>query len=204
MPIGDEAWKGQTGRRPGESGTREAIRAAARRGFAERGYDGASIRAIAADAAVDPALVHHYFGSKRQLFVATFGLPFDPAEMLPALIAQDPGAAGERLARFFLTILEDPTGREPVLAMVRSGTSASGAAMLRQFIDQAIVAVGHMLGTNQAALRATLCGSQMAGLAMARYVIGVEPIASASVDQLVAAVGPTLQRYLTGDIGGGE
>src|SRR3954471_3796844 len=97
------------GRRPGASGTREAIAEAARRCFGEAGYDRASIRAVAEAAGVDPALVMHYFGSKQELFVSVMALPFEPADVLPALARGD--RAGERLARFIVDTLEDPHGR---------------------------------------------------------------------------------------------
>src|SRR5258706_15310717 len=98
----------RTGRRPGNQDTREAILAAARRAFSERGFDGASIRAIATSAGVDPALVHHYFGSKDQLFVATMQLPIDPSQFLPKVFEGGIDGVGERLVRTFLQLWDSP------------------------------------------------------------------------------------------------
>src|ERR687891_2496194 len=96
----------RSGRRPGRSGTREAILAAAGRHFAQHGYDRASLRGIAAEAGVDQKLIAHFFGSKQRLFVAAVGLPLNPAEVLPTILAGDPDSIGERLAMFLTTLLE--------------------------------------------------------------------------------------------------
>src|SRR4051812_27986219 len=94
----------RTGRRPGNQDTREAILDAARKAFSERGYDGASIRAIATGAAVDPALVHHYFGTKEQLFLAAIEAPINPGELIPLVLSQGIEGAGERLVTTFLSV----------------------------------------------------------------------------------------------------
>jgi AcrR family transcriptional regulator len=192
----------RTGRRPGVSGTREAILDAARRAFAEHGYQHATIRMVADLAGVDPALVHHYFRFKKDLFVAAVQLPVNPAEQLSAVLAQDPDQAGERLVELFLSIWDHAADRSPLLALVRSAVGDErAAAMLREFITEEILGqIAHRLGGPDARLRATLIGSQIIGLAMARYIVRVEPLASAPPAQLAAAIGPTLQRYLTGDI----
>src|SRR6266566_170590 len=98
----------RTGRRPGNQDTREAILAAAREAFAERGYDRVSIRAIATSAGVDPALVHHYFGTKDQLFLATVDAPIDPGEILPKILAGERDELPERLVRTFLSVWDHP------------------------------------------------------------------------------------------------
>jgi AcrR family transcriptional regulator len=197
----------RTGRRPGStgpggSGTQQAILDSARAAFTSAGYDGASVRGIAREAAVDPALVHHYFGTKEQLFVAAMQLPFDPAAILPMLLAPGPDGLGERLLRLFLQIWDSPTTLSPFLALLRSAmTHEVSAAMLREFIGSAIIGrITAALDVDRPQLRATLVGSQMIGLGFARHVVKLEPIASASVDELVAAVAPTLQRYLTGEL----
>ena len=192
----------RTGRRPGVSGTREAILDAARRAFAEHGYQHATIRGVADLAGVDPALVHHYFGTKQALFVAAVQLPVNPVSQLMAVLAEDPGQAGERMVELFLSIWDHAADQSPLLALVRSAVGDEhAAAMLREFITEEVLGqIAHRLGSPDAQLRATLVGSQIIGLAMARYIVKVEPLASAPAAQVVAAIGPTLQRYLTGDI----
>ena len=192
----------RTGRRPGVSGTREAILAAARRAFAEQGYQQATIRGVADLAGVDPALVHHYFGTKQNLFVAAVRLPVNPVEQLMAVLAEDPDQAGERMVELFLSIWDHAADQSPLLALVRSAVGDEHAAgMLREFITEEVLGqISHRLGSPDARLRATLVGSQLIGMAMARYIIRVEPLASAPAAQVVEAIGPTLQRYLTGDI----
>ena len=193
----------RTGRRPGVSGTREAILDAARRAFAEQGYQHATIRGVADLAGVDPALVHHYFGTKQGLFVAAVQLPVNPVEQLTAVLAEDPGQAGERMVEVFLSIWDHAADQSPLLALVRSAVGDEhAAAMLREFITEEVLGpIAHRLGSPDARLRATLVGSQIIGLAMARYIVRVEPLASAPAAQVAAAIGPTLQRYLTGDVG---
>lgn len=192
----------RTGRRPGVSGTREAILGAARRAFAEHGYQHATIRGVADLAGVDPALVHHYFGTKQELFVAAVQLPVNPVEQLMAVLDEDPGQAGRRMVETFLSVWDHAATQNPLLALIRSAVGDEhAAAMLREFITEEVLGqIAHRLGGADARLRATLVGSQIIGLAMARYIVKVEPLASAPPTQVVAAVGPTLQRYLTGDL----
>ena len=192
----------RTGRRPGLSGTREAILDAARRAFAEHGYQRATIRGVAELAGVDPALVHHYFGTKQGLFVAAVQLPVNPVEQLSALLADDPELVGQRMIGVFLSVWDLAANNSPLLALVRSAVSdEQAAAMLREFITEEVLGrIAEGLGSPDAKLRATLVGSQLVGLMMARYIIRVEPLASAPPALVAAAIGPTLQRYLTGDI----
>jgi AcrR family transcriptional regulator len=192
----------RTGRRPGVSGSREAILDAARRVFAEHGYQQATIRGVAELAGVDSALVHHYFGKKQELFVAAVRLPVNPVEQLAAVLAADPDLVGERLVGTFLSIWDNAADRSPLLALVRSAVGdEDAAAMLREFITEEVLGqIARRLGSPDARLRATLVGSQLVGLIMARYIIKVEPLASAPAAQVAAAVGPTVQRYLTGDV----
>jgi AcrR family transcriptional regulator len=193
----------RTGRRPGNSGTRGAILDAARRAFAERGYQQATIREVAGMAGVDPALVHHYFGTKQNLFVAAVEIPVNPIEAFVSLVSEDPETLGERLLTLFLSVWDRADNRSPVLALIRSAVSEErAAAMLREFITEEILGpIARQLGTPDATLRTSLVASQLVGLIMSRYVLRVEPLASARAEVLVAAVGPTLQRYLTGDLG---
>ncbi|MEU8261350.1 TetR family transcriptional regulator [Micromonospora sp. NPDC048999] len=193
----------RTGRRPGRPDTRAAILAAARVAFAERGFDAASIRAIATAAGVDPALVHHYFGSKEELFRATVAIPIDPAELLPAVLAAGPDEAGERLVRTFLSVWDSPAGGAAV-ALLRSAVSNEWTARLvREFLITQVLRriLEHLdLDPAELPLRGALVGSQLIGLAMMRYVIRLEPVASAAPETLVAALAPTIQRYLTGPL----
>lgn len=194
----------RTGRRPGDGDTRGAILAAARERFAASGYDGASIRAIAAAASVDPALVHHYFGTKRELFAAALQLPFDPGVIVASALDGDPRRAGERVVRAFLRLWDTPEGAAAIQSILRTAlTDERVLRMLREFMIEAVFGpLAARLGGDQPALRATLLGSQMVGLALVRYVARVEPLASADTDTVVAAVAPNLQRYLAGDLGG--
>jgi len=188
------------GRRPGGADTRGEILAAARASFAARGYDGTTLRGVARDAEVDPALVHHYFGGKEQLFVAAMELPFNPAVAVPAVIAGDIDELGERFVRFFLSIWDDPVKREPFLALMRSAAGhEQAAAMMREFVTSALLArLAAEIDLPDARLRVAAAAAQLIGVAMLRYIIQVEAIASASEDELVALLAPTVQRYLTG------
>jgi AcrR family transcriptional regulator len=192
----------RTGRRPGTSGTREAILRSAREAFGEHGYEKTTIRDVARRAGVDPALVHHYFGPKPDLFTAALDLPVNPADMAAAMLAKQAEATGEHIVGVFLGIWEQGSNRHPLMALIRSATSSEeAAAMLREFATTEVFSrVVHALGTPDAQLRANLVLSQLFGLAMARYIIKVEPIASMPPAAVVAAVGPTVQRYLTGDL----
>ncbi|WBB67316.1 TetR family transcriptional regulator [Micromonospora sp. WMMD812] len=195
----------RTGRRPGNPDTREAILGAARAAFAERGFDAASIRAIAAAAGVDPALVHHYFGSKDQLFLAAMRAPVDPRELLPTVLAGDRDGLGERLVRMFLGVWDSPAGSAGV-ALLRSAVSNEWTArLLREFLTTQVLrrVLDHLdVDPAELPLRGSLVASQLIGLAMMRHVIRLEPVASAAPETLVATVGPTVQRYLTGELPG--
>jgi AcrR family transcriptional regulator len=193
----------RTGRRPGKSGTRDAILRAARSQFGELGYDRTTIRSIAAEAGVDPALVLHFFDSKQRLFLEVVELPFDPAAVLPALLAGDRRKVGERLARLFLAALDDQDARNRWTSMIRAAASEPAAAeVLREILTRRVFApLAETLGVEDAHLRATLVGSQLVGVVMARHIVRVEPIASLPTDELVQAIAPTLQRYLTGPLG---
>jgi AcrR family transcriptional regulator len=193
---------GRTGRRPGKPATREAILAAASAAFAERGFDRASIRGIAAAAGVDPALVHHYFGTKDNLFLASIEAPVDPRELLPFIVEGGLDEVGERLVQAVLRVWGDPVSQPRLAAIVRSALQHEPAArLLREFFATQIlrpVLAELDLPLDEAPLRGSLVASQMMGLALARYVLRLEPLASTPPDQVVAFVGPTIQRYLTG------
>ena len=203
----------RAGRRAGESRTREAILDAARQSFGEHGYDGATIRAIASAAGVNPALVHHFYGTKEGLFAAAMRLPVLPSE----IIARAFGAARDRLGDDFrahlgeimvatmLRVWDTTEVRTAFLGLLRSAaTTDQGLVMLREFITSTILAsVVRAAGLGDDAegrYRAALVASQVVGLGFTRYLLRLEPIASASIEDLVAAIGPTMQRYLSGDI----
>ena len=190
------------GRRPGNSGTREAIVVAARRQFAEHGYDRTSMRQVALEAGVDPTLVSHFHGSKQQLFLDVVELPFEPADVLPGLLHGDPEAAGMRLARFALSVLESPEGRGRVVALVRAATTEPEAARLvRELLTREVLTpLAAGIGADDPAYRGALVMSQVVGLTMARYIVAVEPLASRPADAVAADLAPTLQRYLTGPL----
>jgi AcrR family transcriptional regulator len=194
----------RTGRRPGNTDTREAILTAARTAFAERGFDGASIRAIAASAGVDPALVHHYFGTKDQLFITAIELPIDPQKFIPGVATGDPDQIGERIVRTVLGVWDSSTGARAA-AMIRSAVQKEWTARLfREFIlTQVMRRVGKELGLDpeQTRIRIPLAVSQVLGLVVARYIIQLPPLSTMESEALVQLVGPTIQRYLTGPLG---
>ncbi|MGA5193289.1 TetR family transcriptional regulator [Streptomyces exfoliatus] len=180
-------------------GARERILEAARGQFAERGYDKASVRGIAKAAGVDPALVHHYFGTKDEVFAAAIEVSFEPALVVPGIVGGPREAIGERLARFFIGVWENPVSRAPLLAIVRSAlTHEAAAKVLRTFVLRRLLErIADELDVPDPKFRAELAASHMIGIAIMRYVIQVEPLASADPEKIVAMVAPTLQRYLT-------
>jgi AcrR family transcriptional regulator len=190
------------GRRPGESGTRQAILDAARARFAEHGWDRATVRAIAGDAGVDPALVLHFFGSKQVLFTAAMSWPFDTDAAVEQVASGPRSQLGRRLVAFFLSIWEDPERREPLTVMLRAATTnEQAAALLRESLMTLFLApLGERLEMADAELRMSLCSSQLIGLGTARYVLAFEPLASLAPERLVELVGPNLQRYMTGAV----
>ncbi len=193
----------RSGRRPGNPDNPPSNLEAARAMFAERGFDRASIRAIATEAKVDPALVHHYFGTKDKLFLASMNSPIDPGELVPRALAGPREQAGERLVRMMLSVWDSPAGGAAV-ALLRSAMSNEWMArLMREFVVTQVLrrAVAEMgLQGEDAALRTALVATQIAGLAVVRYVLKVEPVAGADAEDLVRAVAPTVQRYLTGDL----
>lgn len=183
-------------------GARERILTAARAEFAERGYDKASIRGMARSAGVDPALVHHYFGPKEQIFAAAVETAFAPALDAQAVVVQGPlDSAGERLTRFVLGLWEDPVTREPLLAIVRSAVANEAAAeVFRNLVyTRLMTRIAAELTAPDARLRSELAAAHLVGVIMLRHVIKIEPLASRDIGQVVAMVAPAVQRHLTGD-----
>ena len=191
--------RARRGRRPGAPDTRAAILAAAREQFATAGFSGTTIRAVAAEAGVDAALVHHYFGTKDDLFVAALELPVDPRVALA--IAEGPDGAGERMLRVFVSVWDDPGNRLPLVGLVRHLLEPSGQRLVRDgFLDVVLGPVGTALGIDEPERRMPLIASQIFGLIVVRYLLEVEPLASMSSEELVATYAPTIQRYLTGPL----
>jgi len=197
-PPGPPSPTRRPGRRPGQSSSRDDILSAARVLFGDRGYDRASIRAIAGAAGVDPALVHHFFGTKEDLFAAAMELPVDPDTILPLVLAGPREEIGERLARMVLALWGDPRLRPQFVGVIRSATTNEmGARLLREFMSSKVFArVAEALDVPRLNLNAA--ASQIVGVVMLRYVLEVEPMASASEEELVALLAPTIQRYLSG------
>ncbi|MEO3813362.1 TetR family transcriptional regulator [Sphaerisporangium sp. B11E5] len=194
--MAEGAARRRPGRRPGLTDTRNEIIAAARKTFADKGFDKATIRGIAREAGVDPALVHHYFSTKEGLFVAALSLPIDPSKAVPMIIQGPREQVGERLVRFILTLTSEPAAREPVLALVRSATTNEQVvAMLREFLTRSVLnRVVEALGI--APIRMEVAFAQMFGVIVLRYVLRLEPIASVEIEELVELLAPTIQRYL--------
>jgi AcrR family transcriptional regulator len=188
------------GRRRGSPDTRAAILDAARQLFAAGGLSGTSVRAVAARAGVDPALVHHYFGSKDDLFVAALSLPVDPREVLAPVVALGPDGAAERMLRTFLAVWDDPGNGERLVAMLRAAQTNDdvAAVMRREVTDDLVGPVTRHTGIDDARQRGGLAAAPLVGLATTRYLLRLEPVVGATPDEIVRWLAPTLQRYLVG------
>lgn len=197
----------RVGRAPGSPHNREAILDAARGYFVRNGYERATIRSIAGEAGVDPALVHHYFGSKDRLLVAALQLPVNPREVVPELLDGPVDEIGERLMRRVLSVWgDDSQSGGHMIGLIRAAiTQESAAQMMREFFTREVIGrLAEKLEVPQPRLRVGLVASQLMGLAMARYIIRMEPIAGADPETLIACFAPTIQRYLTGPLPGDD
>ncbi len=198
--------KRRKGRRPGNQDTRGSILAVAREVFAEHGYDKASIREIASKAHVDPSLVLHYFASKDKLFLASVQLPFDPDRVVPKVFAGDPDQVAQRLVRIFLAVWEGPISGPAIASVVRSAASHKKSQRLvrdlfsSQIVRRVIDGLGDVVEPSEIPMRASLISSQLFGLAFARYIFKIEPLATADKESVVATIAPTLHRYLFEDL----
>lgn len=174
---------------------------AARAAFIENGYEGATVRGIASRAGVDPAMVRHWFGGKEGLFTAAVAIPIEPGKALPLLLDGPDEQLAERMLGMFLSVWDEAGGGE-FTALIRSlSVRDSAVRMLREFLSTALFdRLLRELRSDEPELRATLCGSQVVGLGMMRYVLRMEPLASADHETVVATIAPNLQRYLTGSL----
>lgn len=188
----------RAGRRPGRPDTRALILQAAKTEFAGKGFDRATLRSIASTAGVDPALVHHYFGSKDDLLLAALEVPFDPREVVPELAKGGTDGLGLRIAQRFVSIWDTEELRLPLVALIRTSLSSEAAtAVLRDGLVRMILQpITAAIDTPDALLRSQLVASQLLGLAVARYVLRLEPLASAPAEVVAATIGATLQRYI--------
>lgn len=189
----------RTGRPRGKTDTRNVILATARRMFAAAGYDKTSVRDVAAAAGVDPAMIRHYFGSKAELFRATMGWPFEPADIAARIAGGDHDQIGERLTREFFEAWEKPDSRAPLLAILRgAATHEESANLVRQFIQgQVYSQIAAGLAQPDGELRIDLAMSQLLGIAYLRHILQVDPIASTPVDELIRRVAPVISSHLT-------
>lgn len=194
--------KRRTGRRPGRPDTRQAILVAARQLFAQRGYERTTIRAVAEAASVDPALVHHYFGSKSQLFAAVGQPPFDPTKLVADLDIADE-QAGYQLARRVLAMQDQNAQARTTLAglLRAAATQEEAADAVRELFTATVHAeLRRVFRDDTAELRASLIASQFVGLLVARHIIGFPGLADAAPEELAIALAPVVQHYLSGDI----
>lgn len=190
--------------RGGGGDARARILSAAAAEFSAHGYDSATTRAIAERAGVDASLIHHYFGTKSDLLAAAVGAPLNPARILPEILEGDLSDAGERIVRFIVGMWDDPAFGQRGVAVLRVALGGGAtSALVTGFLSREILRrIGDRIGGADAERRATLVASQILGLIAFRYVLKIGDLAAASVDDLVRDVGPTIQRYLTGELGG--
>jgi AcrR family transcriptional regulator len=190
------------GRPAGASDTRERILTSARELFAENGIDKTSIRAVAAAAGVDPALVHHYYGTKQQLFAAAIHVPIDPMEVLGPLRDTPVEKLGHTIPSVLLPLWDSELGKG-FIATIRSLLAGSEVSLLRSFLQEIIaVEVGTRVDNppGTGVIRVQFVASQLVGVVIARYILELDPFKSLPVEQIAETIGPNLQRYLTGDL----
>ncbi|MFF0339880.1 TetR family transcriptional regulator [Kribbella sp. NPDC004875] len=188
------------GRRPGGPDTRGEILTAARESFADKGFAATSLRAVARQAGVDAALVHHYFGGKDELFIEAMAIPVDPRQIAAQIVGGPREEIGRRIATAFLGVWETPDGQQRMKALFRSVVSSEEVArMMREGITQMIIQpVSQMLDGPDAQLRVGLVATQLVGAAVVRYLVELEPVASLDVETLIDRLAPVLQQHLTG------
>ena len=192
----------RTGRRPGSSSSREDIVKAARTLFAKRGYQAATMRAIAKEARVDPSLIVHFFGNKVNLLAESIDWPFDPEVQMPMLLDGGKRDVGRRLAELAIRTWDETGTRHPVFTLLRAGlTEPEAAEMLRTFMTERLYApLMKQLGSDDPELREGLVVSQIIGVGMGRYVLKFDGLAQAKSEDVIDWLAPVLQRYLTGKL----
>jgi AcrR family transcriptional regulator len=189
------------GRRPGSPDTRAAVLAVARERFATKGYAATSVRAVAAEAGVDPALVHHYFGTKGDLFLAALEVRVDPRVAMLPVIEGGVDGAGERILRVFVSVWDDEESRLPLMGLMRGMVAPEGQQLVRDgFLKMVLGPVGTGLGIDNPERRMVHVASQLVGIVVLRYLLAVEPLASMPAERLVATYAPVLQGYLSGPL----
>ncbi len=190
----------RTGRRPGDpEDTKRTILDAARRTFSAKGFDRATIRSVAAAAEVDPALVMHHFGDKRRLFVAAHELPANPTEVANQIAELPMAERGQAIARFYLDFFAP--GSTPLSLLKAATTEPAAASMLREFVQSAVIPLGVPLldqPERDGQLRAALIASHLLGIAVARNMVEIAPLAEPTLDELAAAIAPAIQHYIDG------
>ncbi|HEY7463060.1 MAG TPA: TetR family transcriptional regulator [Candidatus Limnocylindria bacterium] len=189
------------GRPAGQTGARDAILTQARRQFAEHGYRGTTLRSVATAAGVDARLVLHYFGSKQELFIESVELPIEPEQVIARVFEGGADGAGRRAAELMLAVLDDATSRRSLLALLRAAvTEPEAAALIRELLTQRmLLPIASRLGGSRPELRASFVASQLVGIVVVRYVVGLQPLAQASREEMVAALVPVFEHYLQGD-----
>jgi len=175
---------------------------AASKEFAHAGFEGTSLRSVARRASVDPALVHHYFKDKSDLFIQTMNIPVNPGDIIGQAVTAPLDELGYALTRALISTWRKPAFRTPAIAMVRGLISSNNATkILKPFIQKEVFSrIGSRLPEETADARIAMVASQFIGLIITRYVVGLEPLASMDDDQVIELVAPTIQRYLTGDL----
>lgn len=192
------------GRPRGQSDTRERILLNARELFARNGFDRTSVRSIASAAGVDAALVHHYFGTKQQLFAAAIHIPIDPMQVLGPMRETPVAELGWKLPSLLLPLWDSELG-SGFIATLRSLLAGEDVSLVRSFLQEVIsVEVGRRVDDppGSGRVRVQFVASQLVGVVMARYILELEPFASLPVEQIAETIAPNLQHYLTGDLPG--
>jgi AcrR family transcriptional regulator len=188
------------GRRPGTSSSREKILEVARLAFPANGYAGTSLRSVARDAGVDPSLIVQFFGSKAALFAAAVEWPFDAAQIAAEIQDVPAEQVGEYTARVFIGHWNRDEHRNPIISLLHAALAdPAAAAMLREFITiNLTLPMVERVGADQPEFRAALLASQLLGFGLARYALAFGALVSAPNEDLVAALGATLQHTCTG------
>ncbi|OPX06537.1 TetR/AcrR family transcriptional regulator [Mycobacterium sp. AT1] len=192
------------GRPSGTSDTRDRILTNARELFARNGIGKTSIRSIAAAAGVDSALVHHYFGTKEQLFAAAVHIPIDPMLVIGPMREAPIHELGLTLPSVLLPLWDSEMGAA-FLATLRSLLAGDGVGLIRSFLQDVIsVEIGSRVDEppGSGRIRVQFVASQLVGVVMARYILELEPFASLPVEQIAETIAPNLQHYLTGELPG--